>query len=204
MYEKLYTAAKAEIDRRSTFTPTGRVEKSTGFLSRPETNRKPVEQDQMMGFMEMLKHDEDYYKEEVPNISAGGINTTMEAIGMIESSGNYSAKGEVLTKGMFKGDRAYGKYQVMGRNVPVWTKQALGTAMTKEEFLADPKAQDLVAEYKMQSYFDKHGTWDDVAAVWFTGNPVAKMGNVDDGFTSAPDYLKKFRNARQTILGANK
>lgn len=204
MYEKLYTAAKAEIDRRATFTPTGRVEKSTGFLSRPETNKTMIEPDHMMDLMEMLQKDDAYYKQEVPNISMGGLDSAVEAIGLIESNNNYSAKGPVMTKGMYKGDRAYGKYQVMGKNIPVWTKQALGKAMTKEEFLADPKAQDLVIRHRFQKHFDKYGTWDDAAAIWFTGQPVKSMGNVDDGYTSAPEYLKKFRNARQTVLGADK
>lgn len=203
MYERLYTAAKAEIDRRATFSPTGRVEGTTGFLSRPETNRKPIQEDRMMDFMEMLKYDDEYYQKEAPNISLDGIDSAIEAIGQIESNGNYNAKGPVMTKGMYKGDRAYGKYQVMGKNIASWSKQALGRVVSKEEFLANPEIQDQIIKHRFQKHFDKYGTWDDAAAIWFTGQPVQSMGNVDDGYTSAPEYLKRFRNARQKILGAS-
>ena len=55
-----------------------------------------------------------------------------QAIANIESrgSGGYSALGP-LTK---KGDRAYGRYQVMGDNLPSWTKEALGRQLTPDEF----------------------------------------------------------------------
>lgn len=204
MYEKLYTRVQAEIDRRATFGPTGRTEKSTGFLSRPETNKPVVEPDVMMDLMEGLKRDTVYYEEEVPNITREGVGTAREALGFIESTDNYGAKGPVMTKGMYKGDRAYGKYQVMGKNIPVWTKQVLGKAMTPQQFLNDTNAQDEVAAHKLQESFDRYGTWDDAASVWFSGRPMSKAGDASDGYNTVPEYVQKFRKAYQRILKENK
>src|SRR5690348_11620676 len=60
------------------------------------------------------------------------------AISANESGGNYGALGPVTRTG----DRAYGKYQVMGANIPQWTAEVLGHAMTPQQFLASPQAQD--------------------------------------------------------------
>jgi hypothetical protein len=62
----------------------------------------------------------------------------------IESNGNYGALGPVVPSGQNRGDRAYGAYQVMGNNIPAWTKETLGYSMTPEEFLHNPQAQDAV------------------------------------------------------------
>lgn len=44
------------------------------------------------------------------------------------------------------GDRAHGRYGVMGAQVPSYTKEVLGAEMTPEAFLANPQAQDAVAK----------------------------------------------------------
>jgi len=123
--------------------------------------------------------------------NAPDIKRVVAAIGQFESGGNYKAQGPTVTSGMYKGDHAYGKYQVMGKNVPSWTKEALGRSMTPEQFLNDPKAQDAVAEHYMGMHLSKYGNVGDVASVWFTGKPLAKAGNVKDVIgTSAPQYVK--------------
>ena len=71
------------------------------------------------------------------------------AISGIESGGNYSALGP-KTK---SGDQAYGKYQVMGANIPQWSQEALGKPLTPDQFLADPAAQDAI----FQLIVDGHG-----------------------------------------------
>lgn len=116
------------------------------------------------------------------------------AIGQFESGGNYKALGPVLNSGMYKGDRAYGKYQVMGKNVPSWTKEALGVSMTPQQFLADPKAQDKVAEYRMARMIAQGYDVEDIASIWFSGRPLAKAGNAKDQLgTSVPQYAKNVR-----------
>lgn len=123
------------------------------------------------------------------------ISAAREAIAAVESrgSGDYAAVGPVVEKGMYAGQRAYGRYQVMEGNIGPWTKEALGREMTREEFMADPKAQDAVVEFQLRKSFQQFGTYDDAASVWFSGQPASRSQNRSDGFTSAPDYIKKFR-----------
>lgn len=103
-------------------------------------------------------------------------------------SGGYSALGPVTPKG----DRAYGKYQVMGTNIPSWTKQALGYSLTPQQFYANPEAQEKVFEDQSNRNYAKYGNWDDVASVWFSGKPMS--GNTaSDGYNTVPQYIKKMR-----------
>ena len=78
------------------------------------------------------------------DVPAGNLPTDMtayrDAITGIESGGKYDAIGPTTKTG----DRAYGRYQVMGANVPQWTQEALGQSMTPQQFLADQAAQDKV------------------------------------------------------------
>lgn len=90
------------------------------------------------------------------------------AIAEQESGGNYGAKG-VWTGG----DRAYGKYQVMGANIPSWTKKHWGTALTPEQFLNNPKAQEAVARGTLQGYWNAYGARG-AAAAWYGGPGNAK------------------------------
>ena len=76
-----------------------------------------------------------------------------DAIGSIESSQRYDLLGPATKSG----DRAYGRYQVMGQNVPEWTKAALGHSMTPQEFLASPQAQDAVFNHRFGSYVQNYG-----------------------------------------------
>jgi hypothetical protein len=100
-----------------------------------------------------------------------------DAIAAIESqgSGDYSALGPV-TKG---GDRAYGRYQVMGSNIGPWTQQALGRSMSPQEFLASPDAQNKVFDTVFGGYLQKHGP-QDAASMWFTGKPLAQGAGLSD------------------------
>ncbi len=97
------------------------------------------------------------------------------------------------------GDQAYGKYQVMGRNIPTWTTTILGRQMTPQEFLADPDAQERVFEAKFGEYVNRFGNPEDAASAWFSGRPRARAGNAADVLgTTVPSYVEKFR----TALGA--
>jgi len=105
----------------------------------------------------------------------------------IESSGNYHALGPINPK---TGDRAYGAYQVMGANVPVWTKEILGHSLTPSQFLASKEAQDAVYKAKMGSYINQLGLPGAVHA-WLG------PGKKDFTGTTQEDYLHRF----QTALG---
>jgi len=105
------------------------------------------------------------------------------ATSAIESGGRYDALGP-----MVKGDRAYGRYQVMGKNIPSWTEMYAGRRMTPDEFRADKGAQDAVYNGRMGMYLDKYGP-EGAARAWFTGSPTGKGS---DGYTSADDYASRF------------
>jgi hypothetical protein len=119
----------------------------------------------------------------------------LSAIARNESGGQkdpYAALGPVTKKG----DRAYGKYQVMGANIPSWTEEALGQKMTPEEYLANKDAQEKVARHYFGKALDKYGNPEDAASVWFTGKPRAEAGNVaDDLGTTNSQYIRKFNEA---------
>lgn len=123
--------------------------------------------------------------------TGAGLNmpAAKAAIANIESGGNYKALGPVTEKG----DRAYGKYQVMGANIPSWTKQALGVSMTPAEFLASPEAQEKVFEDQFARNTARYGSAQDAASVWFSGKPLAKAGQRADILgTTVPSYVNKF------------
>lgn len=118
------------------------------------------------------------------------VEKTMAAIGQYESGGNYKALGKPTASG----DVAYGKYQVMGANIPQWTKEALGHSLTPQQFLDDPAAQDKVAQYKMGKLIAQGNSVEDVASIWFSGRPMAKAGNAKDvNGTSVPKYVANVR-----------
>ena len=117
-------------------------------------------------------------------------NAYRDAIAGIESagSGDYGALGPA-TKG---GDRAYGRYQVMGANIPEWTQAALGRPMTPQEFLQNPEAQDAVFDHRFGSYVQKYGP-EGAAKAWFAGEGGMKNPNARDVLgTSVEDYGRKF------------
>lgn len=116
-----------------------------------------------------------------------------EAVAANESrgSGDYGALGPVTKAG----DRALGRYGVMGANVGPWTEAALGKALTTQEFLADPKAQDAVFNHRFGQYAQKYGP-EGAAKAWFAGeggmnNPEAK----DQLGTTVAAYADKFNRA---------
>lgn len=118
----------------------------------------------------------------------------MRAIASIESagSGDYSALGPVTKKG----DRAFGRYQVMGANIPSWTQAALGRQMTPQEFLANPEAQDAVFKHQFGQNVQKYGNVNDAASVWFTGKPQSQGGVLSDQLgTTGNQYVAKFAQA---------
>ena len=124
------------------------------------------------------------------------------AIAGIESRGwanPYVAMGPATESG----DRAHGKYQVMGANIPSWTREALGKSMTPAEFLANPDAQERVFETQFGKSFARYGNVEDAASIWFTGKPQSRAGNRSDILgTTAPVYVRKFMAGYSPLLNA--
>lgn len=131
-------------------------------------------------------------------VSTGGgsVDDIMARISSVESGGRYDALGPEVKTGMYAGERALGKYQIMPGNLPSWSKEALGREVTSEEFLADPELQDAITRHQMQKNLEKYGNADDVASVWFTGRPVAQaQGAKDVTGTDVNEYVRRFNSA---------
>jgi hypothetical protein len=113
------------------------------------------------------------------------------AIASIESagSGDYSAVGPETGRG----DRAYGRYQVMGANIPEWSMAALGYEVSPQEFLASPKLQDAIFDHQFGGYVNKYGP-EGAASMWFSGDPTPD-GDKDILGTSDSSYVNKFAAA---------
>lgn len=131
---------------------------------------------------------------------SGTMEMYRQAISGIESGsfgGNYSALGPWTG-----GDRAYGRYQVMGNNIPSWSRQALGRSITPEQFLANPSYQDAIFDDQFGRNIAKYGNPQDAASVWFTGRPQSAGAGARDVLgTSGSGYVEKF-NRNLEKLGA--
>jgi hypothetical protein len=102
------------------------------------------------------------------------VDKLLPAVARNEGSGSYTQLGPVTKTG----DRAYGKYQVMGANIPQWSKEVLGFEMTPQQFLAMPEAQEAIARTKLGQYASQYGP-EGALKAWFAGptgmnNPNAK------------------------------
>jgi len=107
------------------------------------------------------------------------IDMYLEALKMQESSGNYQAqhKPEVITDivtGKKIRVQAIGAYGILDIN---WTGTKTQKSWAKQAGYSgadwhDPVAQDAVAKYKVQEYFNKYGSWDAVSVAWFAGPKV--------------------------------
>lgn len=113
------------------------------------------------------------------------------AISSIESGGKYDALGPVTKNG----DRAYGRYQVMGNNIPQWTKAHLGSEMDPQSFLQNPQAQDAVFKGQFGNYSNKYGP-EGAAKAWFAGEGGMNNPNAKDMLgTTVQNYADKFTKA---------
>jgi hypothetical protein len=111
-----------------------------------------------------------------------------QAIAGIESGGRYNALGPITKTG----DRAYGKYQIMGDNIPKWSREALGQTLTPQQFLASPEAQERIFEHRFQGYVDKYGEAG-ASRAWFAGERgMHRPGATDQLGTSVASYQRKF------------
>lgn len=117
------------------------------------------------------------------------------AIASLESagSGDYGALGPATGEDR---DRAYGRYQVMGKNVGPWAEQYLKmTGVTPQRFLGDPKLQDQLFDAVFGSYVGKYGE-EGAARAWFGGE-----GNIENVLgedmlgTKIGDYGKRYLQA---------
>jgi hypothetical protein len=110
------------------------------------------------------------------------------AISNIESGGRYDLLGPVTKTG----DRAYGKYQIMGANIPEWSRAALGRSVSAQEFLANPQLQDSIFKHRFGQYVDKYGPGG-AARAWFAGEGGMNNPNAKDQLgTTVAGYERRF------------
>lgn len=124
-----------------------------------------------------------------PANTNASMSAYQQAISKIESgsyAGNYSALGPLTSSG----DRAYGRYQVMGNNVPSWSEQHYGTRLTPEQFQANPAAQDAVFNGQFGGYVSQYGPTG-AANKWLTGS-ATPTGRADINGTTDSVYTQKF------------
>ncbi len=133
----------------------------------------------------------------VPGLGGGerGAIGAAETGHIKNTEDRYKAEGPVITdpKSKYYGDKAYGFYQMMGKNIPQWTEEALGKRMTPEEFKNDPEAQDKTFDYQFGKLKEKYGNFADAASAWHSGRPLAEAtaAGASDGFMRTADYVKK-------------
>jgi hypothetical protein len=97
----------------------------------------------------------------------------------------HKVKGQMIT------EQALGRYGVMQSNLQDWLKEAGMPAMTEQEFLNNPKAQDKLAGFKLGQYQDEGGSAIAAANRWFTGSYTPDPKKTD-GISTAAGYQKKF------------
>lgn len=131
------------------------------------------------------------------------IDRYLPALAKGESGGEkdpYSAVGPASRRG----DRPYGKYQVMGANIPVWAKEAGLGELTPQQFLADRDAQEAVARHKFREYMTKTGSPQEAAAMWLGGPDYKSHPHARDVLgTDVSKYVDTFnRNLGSGGVGA--
>lgn len=111
-----------------------------------------------------------------PMSSDGSLPSSPGTVAAEGTKGNYGALGPIITdkNSSYNGDRAYGKYQVMGKNVPDWTAKHYGQRLTPDQYLNNPDAQEAVYKGQFGGYLKKYGNQADAASAWFTGQPLAQ------------------------------
>ena len=132
------------------------------------------------------------------NIAAYSPQQLRAAIKSVESahvSQPYRALGKIITRPDGSKDRAYGAYQVMGANIPSWTQEVLGVALTPRQFLADERAQDAVFDVKFGQNLRRYNNFQDAASVWHSGRPLAQAQNASDGNMRTVDYVRRATKA---------
>lgn len=123
------------------------------------------------------------------------LEKTLKGVAYVETRGAADAYTKLGKKRASDGKQALGKYQVFETNLPSWSREVLGRELSRDEFLASPEAQEKIARAKLGESLKKHGTAEDAASVWFTGQPLAKAGGAvaDYTGTSNNEYQKLFK-----------
>ena len=116
-------------------------------------------------------------------------------IAAVESSGHrnpYAISGARSKSG----DYPYGKYQIMGANIPKWGAEAGYPGLTIQQFRNSPQIQEAVARNQFQKILNKSGGNPMAVAGEWIGGPGWRTNTHRDALgTSVPGYQKKFAAA---------
>jgi len=132
------------------------------------------------------------------------IDMYLSALRQRESSGNYQVLHAVsiiedLATGKPIRVQGLGAYGILDINWNKWAKQA----GVEGADWHDPVAQDTVAKFKVQEYFNKYNSWDAVSVAWFAGpgkaNTLVKEGTInfnesDNQGLSVREYVDSMNN----------
>ena len=138
-----------------------------------------------------------------PGPQSSLINNLLSATAKNETANEhspYAAIGQpVLNRQTGQLDKAYGKYQIMGVNIPSWSQEALGTPMTPEQFLANPEAQERVAAHKLGQYAAMYGP-EGALRAWYGGEKAVNHPEYRDlTHPNAPNVGQYGRNGMATM-----
>jgi hypothetical protein len=120
-----------------------------------------------------------------------GLGKFMNAIGRVESGGNYRARNK--TSG------AYGKYQIMPSNWPSWARIYLGSSKAKQT----PANQEKVARGKFKTLYGGLHSWRRVAYWWLTGSS-RKSGWSTHASRYVDKVMRFYKKASSRIPGGSK
>ncbi|HWJ72914.1 MAG TPA: hypothetical protein VNX29_07095 [Kaistia sp.] len=124
------------------------------------------------------------YDFRAPMAAAAMAIKAMESAG----SGGYSALGAIQPDG----DRAYGAYQVMGKNIGPWSEKWLGRTLSTQQFLDQPDDQDRIFQRQFGAYANKYGM-SGAAQAWLGGEgSIGKLARTDSNGTSVGEYGSRF------------
>jgi len=134
-----------------------------------------------------------------PDSGTSGRNLTLAPVDLFgraisanegtAAPGGYGIVGPVDQK---TGDMPYGKYQVMGANIPQWTQRYFGQTLTPQQFLQNPAAQDAVFNGEFGRLNAKYGP-QGASRAWFAGE--GNMNNLsakDSLGTTVAQYQQNF------------
>ncbi len=139
------------------------------------------------------------------------IDMYLKALLMRESTNNYEAKHKASVIEDFATGKpirvqALGGYGILDINFEKWAKQAgLKDFSMSDEDWKDPVAQDTIAKYKVQEYFNKFNSWDAVSVAWFAGENKAKQllseGTIDyDKADSNGTTIKQYVDSMNNLI----
>jgi hypothetical protein len=119
-----------------------------------------------------------------------GINRFLYALGQVESGGNYTARNP--------SSGAYGKYQIIPSNWPVWAKLYVGSSTAPWT----PANQEAVARGKVTALWNWLDTWPNVAHWWLTGSGDTNRANWSSYSRYYVDKIMKLYAAVSDVTAA--